>query len=184
MYQATGWPPIDGVVAVQPSVISSFVRIAGNVTITVDGEERLITSENVYDEIERLRMLHREGVGPDGRHKEVLELIGVELIERFQAADRGMLVQAARELRGAADIRDVQIYMDDVSVQNWLDERHWSGKVAVDESQPTLVIALANVVTNKASMRLVPRVQITLGQESNGSPRCVAGDVADEHRDD
>lgn len=168
MYQQTGWPPIDGVVAVQPSVISAFVRIAGNVTITVDGEERLITPENVYNEIERLRILHREGLGPDGRHKEILELIGVELIERFQAADRGMLIEAARALRDAADIRDVQMFMDSSMVQGWLAERRWTGSIGIDASQPTLAITLANVVTNKASMRLVPKVHITLGAEADG----------------
>lgn len=163
MYHETGWPPIRGVVAVQPTLISALLRITGNVTITVDGEERLITPENVYDEIERLRRVFREGLGPDGRHKEVLELIGIELIERLKAADRGMLVNVVRAMQAAADVRDVQIYVDDAAAQRWLDERRWSGRVDIGDGVPTLALTLANVVTNKASQRLEPRVLLTLG---------------------
>jgi Protein of unknown function (DUF4012) len=168
MYQETGNPPIQGVVAVQPSVISDLLRITGPFTVEVDGEERTITADNVYDEIERQRRLHREGVTTDEHHKELLEIIGTQMLQWFQTADRGSFVQAVRVMRSAADRRDVQMFSTDAHTQAWLDERHWSGKLVPDPAQPTLAIVLANVVTNKASMRLDPTVDVELGAVHDG----------------
>lgn len=168
MYQETDWPPIDGVVAVQPTVVSAFLAITGPVTVAVNGEERVITAENVYEEIERQRRLHREGVVVGERHKEILALIGDELIERFESADRSTLIRAARALKQAAEIRDIQVYMADPTAQAWLDQRGWTGRIEQRSDNPSLTIVLANVVTNKASLRLIPKAELTLGAIDQG----------------
>ena len=168
MYQQTGWPPIDGVIAVQPSVISDLLRVTGPVTIDVDGEQRLITPDNVYDEIERQRRLHREGFRPTEEHKEALALIGAKIMEQLKVAPRGDLRALGDALRAEAGRRDIQIYASNTSVQSWLDEHGWTGGLTPLPLQQTLDLVLANVNTNKASGRLNPYVTLRVGPVAGG----------------
>lgn len=168
MYQKTGWPPINGVIAVQPGVISDLLRVTGPLTIEINDEQRLITPDNVYDEIERQRRLHREGLRPTEEHKEALALIGTRILERLKTADRGALKTLAEALRGGADRRDIQLYSADAGLQKWLDQRRWTGRLVPDPTQPTFAMVLANVVTNKASQRLVSNLNATVGPVADG----------------
>jgi hypothetical protein len=156
MYNQTGMPPADGIVAVQPAAVSDILAVLGPITIEVEGEQRVITAENVYDEIERPRRLRRQGVDVDVRHKEVLALIGTQLLERLRQADRSTLVEIARRLRDAAARRDLQLYSADPTVQAMLDRQAWSGRLVPDPETPTLAVSLANLVTNKGSLALQP----------------------------
>jgi hypothetical protein len=168
MYQQTGWPAIDGVIAVQPSVISDLLRVTGPVTINVDDEERLITPDNVYDEIERQRRLHREGIRPTEEHKEALALIGELIMDKLKVAPRGDLRTLGQALRDEANRRDVQFYAANSVLQNWLTARAWTGSLSPDPGQPTLDLVLANVNNNKASDRLNPYVNLRLGPAVDG----------------
>jgi hypothetical protein len=163
MYNQTGMPPADGIVAVQPAAVSDILAVLGPITIEVEGEQRVITAENVYDEIERPRRLRRQGEDVDVRHKEVLALIGTQLLERLRQADRSTLVEIARRLRDAAARRDLQLYSADPTVQAMLDRRAWSGRLVPDPETPTLAVSLANLVTNKGSLALQPALELTLG---------------------
>ena len=163
MYNQTGMPPADGIVAVQPAAVSDILAVLGPITIAVDGEQRVITAENLYDEIERPRRLRRQGEDVDVRHKEVLALIGTQLLERLRQADRSTLVEIAHRLRDAAARRDLQLYSADPTVQEMLDRRAWSGRLVPDPDTPTLAVSLANLVTNKGSLALQPVLELTLG---------------------
>ena len=171
MYTATDWPSIDGVVAVEPSLVSDILRVTGPMTVDIDGEQRLITADNVYDEIERPRKLRVEGIitGPENNlHKEALGTIGKALIDRLKAAPRSELMQAGRSVIAAADRRDVQIYSGDPRVEAVLDQQRWSGRLVPDPGVPTLTITYGNLVTDKSSTNLEPTTSLTLSAPSGG----------------
>jgi hypothetical protein len=149
-------------------VISDLLRVTGPVTINVDDEARLITPDNVYDEIERQRRLHREGIRPTEEHKEALALIGEQIMEKLKIAPRGDLRTLGQSLRGEADRRDVQFYAANGTLQSWLAARSWTGSLAPDHGQPTLDLVLANVNNNKASDRLNPYVNLRVGPAEDG----------------
>lgn len=163
MYNQTGLPAASGIVAVQPAAVSDILAATGPITIEVDGERRVITADNVYDEVERPRRLRRQGEDIDVRHKQVLALIGTELLERLRQADRSTLVEVVQRLRDAAARRDLQLYSADPTVQEMLDRRAWSGRLVPDPDTPTLAVSLANLVTNKGSLALQPSLELELG---------------------
>ncbi len=168
MYGQTNWPPIDGVIAVQPVIVSDLLQATGPVTADVDGEPRSITPENVADEIERERRLQREGLSPEDTHKEVLALIGKEIIERLKTSGRGTLLEAIKPLGAAAERRDLQVYAADPAVQAMFDQLGWTGRLDPGTSIPVLAVAFSDTTATKASQRVQPDLRLTLEPPVNG----------------
>lgn len=171
MYAETDWPPIDGVVAVEPDAISRMLDVTGPVTVTIDNEERHVTAENFYDEIERQRRRRRAGVDIETTHKEAVGVIGEAILERLKMADRQALTRIVEELTAAADQRDLQAYAANPELQATMERRHWTGSLIPNPELPTLAVTFANVAVNKASLEVQPRMALLLDEAENGQRR-------------
>lgn len=168
MYAETDWPPIDGLVAVEPAAISQVMNATGPLTVVIDGEERQITAENFYEEIERQRRRARDGDEVETTHKEAVAIIGEALLERLKGADRQMLKAVIDNAIVASDRRDLQYYSQDAEVQAALDDRNWAGSLIPEPGTPTLAVAFANVAINKASLAMQPTMSLELGELEGG----------------
>ena len=103
MYQSTGWPPIKGVIALDPAVVRAMLKLTGPMTIDVDGEMRTITSDNVHDEIERQRRLARDGEKTEDVHKQVVAIIGKHLIDQVKDGDRQTILNMVDAIEQTAE---------------------------------------------------------------------------------
>ena len=157
-----GWGPIDSVVAVQPDAVSDLITITGPITVDVDGDDRVITPENLQDEAERQRRIERQGVEREAGHKEVVSLIGEVLLNHLSEGDRDDLIDAAFLVFDALDRRDMQAYHVDNAVQAFLEERNWAGQVHPDPGTPTIATAFANVTGLKTSLVMQPGMELEL----------------------
>ncbi len=181
MYAETDWPPINGVIAVQPTIAADLLQVTGPLEVNIDGEMRTVTADNVYDEIERQRRLIVEGLKPWDKtrevHKEALADIGEAIAQRMKSADQQQLVQAAKLLATSADVRDLQAYASDPGLQAILDQRGWTGRLTPKPGTPTLAITFANVALQKSSEFMHPTMTLTSTQVV-GNVRTVALDIA------
>lgn len=169
MYRQTTWPPINGVIAVEPAVISDLLRVTGSVTIDVDGEPRHITPQNLMNEIERQRELIRSTKNSSlTPYKTVLELIGETVMQRLKIANRAVAMQALKYLAAGANRRDIQIYASNQQVQSAVERRNWAGQLAPNPNTPNLAVTFANVALSKASLAMQPSVSLSVGPPSNG----------------
>lgn len=170
MYAVTGWPPIDGVAALTPAVVSDLLHHTGPVTGTVDGERREITAENVHHEIERQRHHSNEQAGTE-THKGLLALVGKEIVEQLKTADRSTLIEVIRTFRTAAEVRDLQLFARAAPLQAKLDAQGWTGRLLPDPATPTLAVNVASLVTTKASMQVHPSLTLTVEPPTAGQRR-------------
>ncbi len=172
MYAETDWPPIDGVIAVQPTVAADLLRVTGPLDVNIDGEMRHVTADNVYDEIERQRRLIVEGIKPWDKtrqvHKEALADIGEALLAAMKTANREQLVNAARLLVKSASVRDIQVYAADPKLEALADQHGWTGRIDPSPIAPTLAITFANVTLQKSSEFMHPSLHFTLSPVSSG----------------
>lgn len=168
MYQSTGWPPIRGVVALDPAVVGSMLRITGPITIDVDGETRTITADNVHDEIERQRALQRAGEKTEDVHKQVVAIIGKEIIERMKGGNRATTLEMAKAIEKTAEHRDLQIYSADANVQALIQQHGWSGSMTPEPGVSTLALTFANVAFGKSSELMQPNYDMVIGPSING----------------
>ncbi|MGA7670309.1 MAG: DUF4012 domain-containing protein [Nitrolancea sp.] len=168
MYSTTDWPSIRGVVALDPAVVGALLKLTGPMTIDVDGEMRTITSDNVHDEIERQRRLARAGEKTEDVHKQVVAIIGKQLIDQFKGGDRDTLLNMVDAIKQTANSRDMQIYASDRTLQALIEKHGWAGRLAPDASKPTIAVTFANVAFGKSSELMHQRYTLTLGTVTNG----------------
>lgn len=180
MYAQLGQPPLTGVIDAQPPVIADLLTITGQLTIDVDGEQRTITPDNVYEEIERQRRLRRSGARGITPHKEVLETIGLLILDDLKQGHRSDLTKVINLMSDAADRRDIEFFSSDTGVEGWLDQRAWSGRLIPNPSVPTLAVSFGNLVSNKASLRMEPSIELSIGPPENGR-RQVTADIFLQH---
>jgi hypothetical protein len=168
MYAETGWPPIDGVAAAQASIPADLLSVTGPVTIDVDGDMRRISSANLYDEMERQRRLRLEGHVIETAHKEVIANVGAEIIERLKQSDRSQLARAVKLVIAGADRRDLQTYVPDPLVQDWLDGRRWTGRLQPVPGTPTVAVLFGSLVAHKADLAMQPSMDTQVGPAIDG----------------
>jgi hypothetical protein len=154
MYGIAGWPEINGILAVQPEVISDLMTITGPITVTVVDELREITPENLLDEAERQRRVQRESGEFELAHKEVIAMIGEELVDQFSASDRGDLIDSVYLMIDAVGRRDMQVYFTDHDAQRFIAERGWDGRLIPDPEIPTMAFSFANITGLKTSLAM------------------------------
>jgi hypothetical protein len=171
MYAEGTYPEVSGIIAIQPEVVSGILQVTGPMDVEVDGEIRHITPDNVYEEVERHRILLRQGVETgheSDHHKDILAQIGVAIMEELTQGDRQQMIDAMRLLRNDADRRDIQIFVDDPVVQAHVDEFGWSGRLVPDPEIPTLAVTYANLVLAKASLAVQPYYDVHIEPANGG----------------
>ncbi|HET7037840.1 MAG TPA: DUF4012 domain-containing protein [Thermomicrobiaceae bacterium] len=171
MYASSGWPSISGVIAIDPALVSDLLRLTGPVTVDVDGESRVVSADNLLQEIERQRKLFISGQKPDSKHKEMVAAVGEQIIARLRGADPSTLRQAVHILSTAATRRDIQAYSADPSVESLLDQRAWTGKLVPDSADATIAVAYGNMAFGKSSRLLQTTESLAVEPASNGTQR-------------
>lgn len=162
MSRAAGWPGIDGVIALQPETIQELVTVTGPISVSVDGEEREITSENLHEEAERQRRIQREGGEVESDHKEVIELIGEILLDELALGDRDDLIESVFLVFDRLDRRDMQVSHQNADVQAFLEERNWAGLIRPEPETPTIATVFANITGLKTSLAMQPEMRLQL----------------------
>lgn len=168
MYEVIGYPEISGVITVQPTIVADLLRVTGDVTVDVDGEQRVITPDNVFIEMERQRAQRRAGDEIDASHKDVIALVGNEILTQLKEGSRQQLQPVAEYMRAGANRRDIQAYSTNSDIMRLLDERGWSGRTNVATDAPTLAVTFANLVATKASLTMFPDATLRFGPVVNG----------------
>ncbi len=177
MYETTGWPSIDGVVALNDSVVAGVLGILGPYEIEIDGESQQVNSENFLDLIQSYR-------NADETHKLVVGILGDSLIEQVRAADFDTKKAIFFGLRDAANQREIQVAMRDPAMQAEVEGRGWDGAIYPEPEIPTLAMAVANVTGNKASENVFASTRLELTEGVSGEPVHARWVISFDHRGD
>lgn len=143
MYNQAGWPPIQGVAAVNESVIADVLEIIGPYEIDIDGVPQTVDADYFLELIQSYR--------DESRHKEVVALLGASLIEQVRDAGFDTQKEIFNSLRDAADQREVQVILIEPRMQEEVARRAWDGALLPRPEIPTLALYVSNLTGNKAS---------------------------------
>lgn len=186
MYAETGWPPIDGVIAVQPEVASLLVGVTGPFGVDFEGQPFQITADNMYTQINQARVQDVQTADDLQRHKLFLGLIGKNLIDRLKGANKKSLAEAVPQLEAACARRDIQVYAANPAVEAELDRQHCTGRLLPVDGQPMLAVTYANLALSKTSLDMRPRLSLVTESASEGERQVLLdidlrnGAIADE----
>jgi hypothetical protein len=159
MYQVAGWPEIDGVMAINYSVVQEVLRIIGPYNVVVRGDVETVSADSVIGIIDQYR--------ERGRHKRVVSVLGESLVQQLKQSsfdEKKQIFEAARQL---AEQREIQAYVFDPDVQAEIAKRGWHGPLHPEPGTPTLAMTIASLAGGKASPKVHVRTELAVS--SNGA---------------
>ncbi|MBA2451535.1 MAG: DUF4012 domain-containing protein [Chloroflexia bacterium] len=161
MYADTGWPHLQGIVAVNDSVVQSVLGIIGPYELQIEGADQAINADNFVDLIQSYR-------GQEELHKAVVGVLGDSLISRVREADFETKKTIFFTLRDMADEREIQVAMLDQDMQAEVTGRGWDGALYPEPELPTLIATVSNVTGNKSSTHVWVNADLELAPAEPG----------------
>jgi hypothetical protein len=152
MWEALGYAPVDGVIAIDPLTLQAVLRATG--PVEVDG--RMVSGDAVVDEL----LFHQYQRFRDRDRSERREELGLIARAAFDALDAGKWRAAtlARELTRAADGRHLLAWSRDATEQRAWRTLGVDGALTPD----SLLVASSNVGGNKLDRWLSVRASLDL----------------------
>jgi len=131
-YDKAGEPTVDGVIAINADLIPALLEITG--PIEMPTYERTIDSENFLFETQKIVELEHEKYDTTSEErtaeapKQFIGDLAPLLLERIQNADMKELLAIADVIGDGLVEKDVQLYMNNTSLQSHISELGWSGE--------------------------------------------------------
>ena len=177
MYADTGWPPLQGIVAVNDSAVQAVLEVIGPYEVSGDDRTETVDHENFISLIQSFR----DG---DESHKEFVGVLGRSLIGQVIQADFETKKTIFWTMRDSADAREIQVAMLDPVLQAEVANRGWDGALVPDPEISTLALTIANVTGNKASPKLRVVSLLDVSMSADGATRQLVWTIELSHRGD
>lgn len=171
LYEKTGGPTVDGVIAVTPEAIKKLLLITGpiempefGVTITADNfvAETQNQVENLYDKEEN-------------RPKKILSALAPILIERTLQSDALDQETRAAKLLGLIQVgeeslreKHILIYHQDETIESMLQKRGWGGEVIQNATGDYLSVINSNINGYKTDAVVEENIKLETEIQTNG----------------
>lgn len=177
-YEQEGGEPVDGVIAVNASVIRDFVELIGEVPLS-DGTS--VTAASFFDvlhyKVEK-EYFYDADRQRENEPKSVLRDLYRTLA--YRALSPAVAAQLPRLLAQELDEKHILLYHTDEAVQASIVERGWAG--ALPAAEYPIAIVNANVGGQKSSLNVAQRVELSVRRDQSGAVHELA--VTRTHRGD
>lgn len=182
--ERSGYPTVDGVIALTPNVIEELLEITGPIDLTEEYDV-VITPENFYTEVQtRAEAKFDETT----ESKKIIGAMTPVLFQKlFESANNPQtLLTLLTLLQTQLDQKQVLMSVNDTVVQQELTARNWSGEIATTEKD-YLSVVHANIAGGKTDGVIDNTIQHQATVQADGTivdtvtlTRVHKGDTTDE----
>ncbi|OGF37026.1 hypothetical protein A2482_02535 [Candidatus Falkowbacteria bacterium RIFOXYC2_FULL_48_21] len=162
-YEQAGGPTVDGVIAVNASLIPAILKITGPIDLPVVGQT--LTSANFVDELQR--SIDTEKTVGDNKPKKILGEIAPKLIEKIFALRGEDTLKLAETLKTGLRQKEVQFYFSDPAFQEKFATYGWTGQI-IDTSRDYLAVINANIGGGKTDAFIEQKINLVSDIYDNG----------------
>lgn len=157
---------VDGVIAVNASVLERFLRVLGPV---VDPEHQLLIAD--YDALDKIQEVVEEGEEKEaGTPKAILSRILDQLMNRLPELEKVDMVALLSELHQAAQEKEIQIFTRNNKTQNIFRDFGWTGEIhKTQEQQDYLMVVNTNIQGQKSDARVEQDIVHHAAVQADGS---------------
>jgi len=163
-YEKSGGPTVDGVIAINATVMERLLAIVG--PIEMEEYDVTLDSENFTDETQREVELDYDK--EENKPKQFLADLAPEVLERAMNADRGNYIHLARTLEESLALREIQLWFQDAEMQNRAVEFGWAGQMK-SAAGDYLQIVHTNIAGQKTDTVMTEKVSHEAKILSDGS---------------
>lgn len=159
-----GQPTLDGVIAINSSVLERILRITGPIEMPEYG--KVLTADNVIFELQK--SVELEYNKEENKPKKIIGDLFPKVLERLKAGSREDWLKLVDEGLLALEVKDVQAWMARAEEQELVKRYDWSGTL-----KPTigdaLAIVEANIAGQKTDASIRERVDHDVSIDEDGS---------------
>ncbi len=165
-YEKARGQTVDGVIAVNASVLPRVLKVLGPVASAEFGT--LLDYESALGAIQE-----KVETGYDrekNQPKEIIRKLFEEMLAALPAVGATDLLGLLTEAEAAARQKEIQIYVSDASVQDELRQFGWTGEIVpTNAAQDYLLIASANVQGQKSDAKIEEKIRHEASVADDGS---------------
>lgn len=174
MYDDTGWPELQGIIAVNDSAVQAVLEVVGPYDVQFEDIAEVVSPESFLDLIQSYR---------DGSelHKAFVGILGRSLIDQVIEAEFDTKKAVFWSMRDSANEREIQVAMLDPVLQAEVQSRGWDGALVPDPAIETLGFTISNVTGNKASDKIWVNAALEVSASEVGDRRNVVWTVVLTH---
>ncbi len=142
---------VDGVIAINASVLERLLSIMGPVTdekraVTLHSDTALATIQKIVEE------------GPEkqiNKPKQIIADLAPGLVKQISTANTAQIIPLLTELQEALEQKEIQAYFTDGEVQNTIKNLGWSGElVATNKNQDYVMVVNTNIQGEKSDANI------------------------------
>ncbi|MFH0779991.1 MAG: DUF4012 domain-containing protein [Parcubacteria group bacterium] len=139
-YSKSGGPSVDGVVAMNSSIIPKLLEITGPISLPKYG--KTITADNFSVEIQKA--VEFEYDKATNKPKQILADLAPELLKKIFANDNRNLMKIILAFKESLDNKDIQLYFNNAGLEEKMRSYGWTGEIK-DTTRDYLSIVNANI---------------------------------------
>lgn len=142
-YNEAGGPTVDGVIAINATMMPQLLEILG--PVEMPEYDRVITAENFLFETQKIVELEYDAYyQPENREesapKQFIGDLAPIVLERIKNADMNTMMAIADLLGKSLATKDVQLYFEHPSLQAQMEQLGWSGSIKQTNGDYLMVV--------------------------------------------
>jgi len=166
-YQHSRGATVDGVIAVNATVLERFLRVAGPVTVD-EQYDILLNADtalaNLQSEVE---------LGDDkAQHKpkKIISVILSQLLEQLPTLSKVKMISLLGEIHESVQQKEIQVFATDTNIQSKLQEFGWTGNILPTQpGQDYLFVVNANIQGQKSDARVKQVIDYVVELKEDGN---------------
>ena len=164
-YQNGRGVTVDGVIAINASVLERFLRVMG--PVSSDEYGLLLDSENVLSALQQ--QVEVDYDKEENQPKAVLADVLDQLLTGMKDIDAGSAIQLLAELHEAAGQREIQVFFHDKKLQNKIKSFGWTGEVKeIAPTQDYLMVVNTNLGGQKSDAKIEQEIEQVVNVQEDG----------------
>lgn len=172
LYEKTGGPTVDGVIAVTPETIKSFLEITGPIEMPQYGVT--ITSENFIAETQnQVENLYNK---EENRPKKILSDLAPILMDKLLKHNNESKEETANQMIGVIEkietslkAKHILIYHREENIENILQKRGWGGEIIQNQKGDYLSVINSNINGYKTDAVIEESIKLETEIQQDGT---------------
>jgi hypothetical protein len=174
VFQEEGGGPVDGNIALTPTVIAHVLDVIGPIKVPQYNET--ITAQNLEDKLHYYQQdfnairLQRQLTGTNNAatRKAFTSLLGHLLLDKVRHEPVKTLVKILQNAVKDIQARDLEIYFTNPLAENWLIQHSYSGAMDTFSKQDGFMVVQSNISISKASQYVHTTEQDQISFDAQG----------------
>jgi len=171
-YKKTGGPTVDGVIAINATLMPDLLNILGPIEMpeygkTIDAENFLFETQKIV-EVEYEEYQKNDENRIEDAPKQFIGDLAPIILERIKEANINQLIAIADLLGSSLVEKDVQLYFENTSLQSHMNQLGWSGTLK-ETSGDYLMVVNTNLGGGKTDTVIDQQVDVDVKIDEDGS---------------